>query len=380
MDNSRIGYRPTWAEIRLANLDANFYKVRKLIGGKTKILATVKADAYGHGLVPIAQRLNLLGVDYLGVASLDEGIVLRRNGIKVPILVLGVVLKQDIEPFFIYNLTPTVCTKDFAAALARKARLLRKKIPIHVKIDTGMSRLGVRPDEALGLIQYLLTLKNLQIEGIFTHFALADKDNKFTNNQIQIFQNLVEKIKGNGLHIPLVHAANSMGIIGYPKAYFTMVRPGLMLYGLYPRDSLNIKLLPVLSLKTKVVYLKRLPAGSGVSYGHTYITPRDTTLAILPIGYGDGFPRNLSNRAPVLIGGRRFKVTGIICMDQLIVDVGDAPVKIGDEAVLIGSQGRNAITAEELACLAETIPYEIVCGIGSRVPRVYLPIEAGKRG
>jgi alanine racemase len=228
------------------------------------------------------------------------------------------------------------------------------------------------PEDTLGLVREIHKMKFLRIEGIFTHLACADINKDFTFYQLDLFNRLVDKLKKEGIRIPLVHAANSMAVIGYKKSHFNTVRPGLVIYGLYPKANLKINLRPVLSLKTKVIFVKRLPGGCGVSYGHDYITKRTTTIVTLPIGYGDGYPRNLSNRAPVLIRGRRFKISGRICMDQIMVDVGGSNLRIGDEAVLIGSQGKHKITAEELADLANTISYEIVCGLGSRVPRIYV--------
>ncbi len=369
---SNIGYRPTWAEVNLDNLEHNFKQVKKLLAPKTKIMVTVKADAYGHGLIPVAKRLRSCGVDYLGVASLDEGIRLKEAGIKLPILILGLVLENDIAPLFKYDLIPTLCTEELAVALSRKAHSLNKTINAHIKIDTGMGRLGILCDDAMRFIEKVRNLRFINIEGIFTHFPLADTNKSFTLHQIDLFNHLIARLNKLRLNIPLAHAANSMGVIGYRNSHFNMVRPGLVIYGLYPKENLAISLKPALSLKTKVIYFKKVPKGYGISYGHEYVTGKDTTVVTLPIGYGDGYPRNLSNKAPVLIKGRRFKISGRVCMDQIMVDVGDLSVKIGDEVVLIGTQGKNKITAEELAYLCGTIPYEIVCGLGSRIPRVYI--------
>lgn len=371
MQNNSIGYRPTWAEVNLNNLAYNFRQIEKGLARGTKIMVCVKADAYGHGLVPVSKRLVACGADFLGVASIDEGIKLREAGIKTPTLILGLILKQDALPVLKYNLTPTVCSEDMAVALNNLAKRRNKKIDIHIKVDTGMGRIGFLCKDALRRIKRINKLNFINIEGIFTHLACADTKKDFTMLQIKIFDSLLSQLSREGIKIPLVHAANSMGVIGYPKSHFNMVRPGLMVYGLYPRENLSIKLRPVLSLKTKVIYSKRLPQGYGVSYGRSYITKQDTTVVTLPIGYGDGYPRNLSNRAPVLIKGRRFEISGRICMDQLMVDVGNTPVRIGDRVTLIGSQGKNKISAEELALLSGTISYEIVCGLGSRVPRIY---------
>ncbi len=369
-----IGYRPTWAEVNLDNLKYNFYQLKKLLRPKIKIMVTVKADAYGHGLIPVSRKLESCGVDSLGVASIDEGIKLREINIKLPILILGMILKEDISPVFKYKLTPTVCDKEFALVLNNKAKELGRPINIHIKVDTGMGRIGVLHQDAEKLVRYINKLKFVNIEGIFTHFAFADMNREFTQYQIDLFNRLINKLNKRGIHIPLVHTANSMGVIGYKNSHFNMVRPGLVIYGLYPSRNMRerIDLKPVLSLKTKVIYVKKVPRGHGISYGHEYTTKRNTRIATLPIGYGDGYSRSLSNLAPVLIKGKCFRIAGRICMDQVMVDVGGNRIKTGDEVVLIGIQGKNKITAEELADLSNTIPYEIVCGLGSRIPRVYV--------
>ena len=353
------------------NLAHNFTQVKKLLSAKVRIMPTVKADAYGHGLIPVSKKLVSCGADCLGVASIDEGIKLRQAGIGVPILVLGLILKKDTQPLFEHRLTPTVCDEELTAVLNRKAKNYGRKINVHIKIDTGMGRIGILYKAAAGLIRKLHRFKFINIEGIFTHFAFADTDKDFTAYQIDLFNRLMHNLERVGIHIPLAHTANSMGIIGYKNSHFNMVRPGLVIYGIYPKENMRINLKPVLRLKTKVVFAKRVPAGFGVSYGHDYVTKKATRIVTLPIGYGDGYPRSLSNKAPVLIRGRRFRICGRVCMDQVMVDVGNTRVKIGDEVTLIGAQGRNRITAEELASLSGTIPYEIVCGLGSRIPRVY---------
>lgn len=365
-------YRPTWAEVDLGRIAYNLSAIKKLLAPKVKIMVCVKADAYGHGLIPVAKKVIACGVDFLGVASIDEGIALRENHIQAPVLILGMVLSRDIEPLFRYNLTPTVCTLELAQALDSLGRELGKEINVHIKIDSGMGRLGILYKDALDFVRKLHRIRFINIEGIFTHFPLADSNAHFTLNQIKMFGQLIKKINHAGIHILLMHAANSMGVIGYKSSHFNMVRPGLAIYGLYPKANLKIRLKPVLSLKTKVIFVKNVPSGFGISYGHDYVTKKATKVITLPIGYGDGYPRNLSNRAPVLIQGRRFLISGRICMDQIMVDVGTLKVEVGDEVVLIGAQGANKITAEELAVLAKTIPYEIVCGLGSRIPRIYL--------
>ncbi|MCX5706658.1 MAG: alanine racemase [Candidatus Omnitrophica bacterium] len=342
-----IGYRPTWAEINLANIRYNFFQIKRRVSVQTKILVTVKADAYGHGLIPVAKTLHQAGVDFFGIASIDEGIKLRRAGIKEPILILGLILKEDIPPLFRYNLSTTVCDEDLARNLNNQARLVGKPAKVHIKVDTGMGRIGVLHYDAHKLVKNISQLKYLCIEGIFTHFAFADMNKKFTYYQIDLFDQLLSKLNKDRIDIPFIHAANSMGLLDYKNSHFNMVRPGLVIYGLYPKDKVKVDLKPVLSLKTKVVFVKKVPAGSGISYGHDYVTKKATKIVTLPIGYGDGYPRNLSNKAWVLIGGKRYKICGRICMDQIMVDVGNAKIKIGDEVVLIGSQGKNRITAEE---------------------------------
>ncbi len=372
-DKNKIGYRPTWAEVNLNNLEHNFKQVKSRLRTQVKVLVTVKADAYGHGLIPVSHRLAVCGVDYLGVASIDEGIKLRKAHIKTPILVLGLIFKRDIHSLFTFKLTPTICDYALASSLNRKASALKKPIRIHIKVDTGMGRIGVAHQDALELVKKIHKLKSIIIEGIFTHFPFADSERKFTAFQIGLFYKLADDLKKNGITIPLVHAANSAGLINHQDSHFTMVRPGLVIYGLHPvKPDLRINLKPVLSLKTRVVFIKQVPAGYGISYGHAYVTKRPAYIVTLPVGYGDGYPRNLSNLGPLLISGRKFHISGRICMDQIMVDVGKFKLKLGDEVVLIGKQGKERITTEQLADLASTIPYEIVCGLGSRIPRIYI--------
>ncbi len=368
----QIIYRQTWAEVSLVSLSKNFQSLRNIIPVYTKVMACVKADAYGHGLVQVAQKLAQEEVEYFGVASIDEGVKLRQSGIKVPILILGLVLNKDILPLFDFKLTPTVSSLDFARALNKVAIKRKQNLCVHIKIDTGMGRIGFLPEEAKKAIIVMHQFKTLFIEGLFTHLACADINRSFTLQQLEAFNKVVRQLALVGVRIPLLHAANSMGVMGYKESHFNMVRPGLALYGLSPRATLKVKLEPVLSLKSKVVYTKKLPAGYGLSYGHDYVTKHNTNIVTIPIGYGDGYPRNLSNIAPVLIGGKRFKVSGRVCMDQLLVDVGKNNIKAGSEVVLIGKQGKNSVTVDELAKLSQTISYEIVCGLGSRIPRVYI--------
>ncbi len=368
-------YRPTYAEIDLAALEYNFRQVKRRVAPEVKVLVAVKADAYGHGILQVSKRLINSGVDYLGVATIDEAIQLRKAKITAPLLVFGSIFSYEIKPIINYNLTASIGDLPTARRLDREAKAKKKRVKVHIKIDTGMGRLGIWHREAKVFIKELIRFKNLQLEGIYTHFASADEEDfSYTFLQIESFQNLIRDLERIGIDIPLKHAANSMGLLKFKESHFNLVRPGLMIYGLYPLKSTprDIKLKPVLSFKTKIVYLKKLSAGRTVSYGRTYVTRKDTVIAVLPVGYGDGYSRSLSNKAEVLIQGKRASVVGTICMDQTMVDVTQTPnVKVGDSAVLIGRQGKEEIKAEELANFSDTISYEVICGISKRVPRIY---------
>lgn len=367
-------YRPTWVEINLEAIKKNFGQVKKLVGPGTKIMAAVKADAYGHGLIPVSRILAREKIDYLGVASIDEGKRLREARIKTPILVLGAILPPEIKGVLKYNLAQAISSWGLARKLDLLAEKEKKKIKVHLKVDTGMGRLGVWHEEALDLVKKISRLKHLNLEGIFTHFSCADEDRIFTHSQIYRFEKLFKEVEKAGIKIPYRHAANSIGLMEFKNSHFNMVRPGLMLYGLYPRTDIPAKLTlyPALALKAKVVFLKSTPPGRSISYGRTHTTQKDTLIATVCIGYGDGYPRHLSNKAQVIIRDKKAPIVGTICMDQTMVDVGHIPqVKVGDEAILIGQGQKEKISAEELAQKAGTINYEIVCGVTARVPRIY---------
>jgi alanine racemase len=368
--------RPTVAEISLKAIAHNLAEVRRLIGPDVKICPAVKADAYGHGAVEVSRALLKHGVAMLGIATVEEGIELRTAGIDSPLLLLGCVLPEDIPDILTYNITATVCDFEFAGALSRKASAEGKRAKIHIKVDTGMGRIGVQADKAVDFALTLSRMPGLEIEGIFTHFPCADEsDLNFTLNQIRQFRDIVEKIELAGVHIPIKHTSNSGAILNVPEAHMDMVRPGIMLYGLYdsPYGRDRVNLLQAMTLKTKIVFLKKLPPGCGVSYGRTFVTSRHTVVATIPVGYGDGYNRGLSNRAWALVHGRRVPVIGRVCMDQTMLDVTDVPnVCVGDEVVLYGKQGSEEIRIEEIASLLGTISYEVVCAVSKRVPRVYL--------
>ncbi|MFH0771808.1 MAG: alanine racemase [Candidatus Omnitrophota bacterium] len=367
--------RPTWAEIDLDAIADNYRSIKERVGEGAGVLAVVKANAYGFGIIEVARSLLSEGVPYLGVACVDEAVILREAGVKSPILILSSILPEEIKEAVRHNLTLTLCEKGLSLCVDKAARALNKRVLAHLKVDTGMGRLGIWHDKAESLIEYVSDLKNVSLEGIFTHFSSADEEcAQYTFRQISDFKQLLEDVRLKGIEVRYVHAANSAGTILYKDSHFNMVRPGLMLYGLYPNDTTAkaIKLKPAMSLKTRIIFLKQTPAGRNISYGRSYTTERETLIATLPIGYADGLNRHLSNRGWVIIRGKRCPIVGRICMDHTMIDVGHLDkVSVGDEAVLIGSQADERITVEEIAHLLNTIPYEVVCWISSRVPRVY---------
>jgi alanine racemase len=366
-------YRPTFAEIDLEAIRHNLEIVSHIVKDDTKILGVVKADAYGHGIKEVSRAI-VDYVDYFGVASIDEAAVLRKIGIKKPILAIGAILPEETEGVLRFNVIQAVSDLNVPKMLSKLARAKNKTIKVHVKIDTGMGRLGFWHEEAVEFIKKIARLKNIVIDGIFTHFPNAEADKIFTHNQIRNFKRLVEILWDNGIYIPIKHTANSMGLIDFKDSHMNMVRPGLMMYGIYPKECLMKKILlkPALTLRTKVTHLKSMPKGRSISYGMTYVTPKPTKIATIPVGYGDGYSRHFSNKAQVLINGRRCPVVGRVCMDMCMVDVGHLKnVKVGDDVILIGSQAKETIRAEELARIINTIPYEVLCNIGHRVPRIY---------
>lgn len=366
--------RPTWAEVNLDFIKHNFCQLKNIIGNEIKVLAVVKANAYGHGIIEISRVMGKQGVDYLGVATLDEAIYLRKSRIKVPILVLGSVFPHEFEHALDYNITLTLCNQELSQILNREARKRNEKAKVHIKVDTGMGRIGVWHEEAPDFIKGLTRLKNLELEGVYTHFSSAGRDKFFTLYQIDSFEALLNKLRRSSIDIPYRHAANSIALVDFRQTHLNLVRPGIIIYGILPKKGFGriLDLKPAFSLKTKVAFLKPAPPGRSVSYGRTYIIQKNTQIATLPIGYADGYGRILSNKAQVLIRGQRAPVVGIVTMDQTMVDVGHIKgVQIGDEVVLIGKQGEDEVGAAEIARLAGTIPYEIICSISNRVPRVY---------
>ncbi|OGW35305.1 MAG: alanine racemase [Nitrospirae bacterium GWD2_57_9] len=364
--------RPTEAEIDLNALTHNFRRARDRAAAR-KVLAVVKAQAYGHGAVAVARHVLKLGADMLGVALAEEGRELRDAGIESPVLVMGAVFPEQAETIVGLCLAPVVCSLSVARALSTEAIKQGTRLPVHVKIDSGMGRIGIAPEEGVRFIEELKNLEGIDVQGLMTHFADADlRDKEFSSSQLDRFEALIKGLEERGIRVPLRHAANSAALLDYGRALFTMVRPGIMLYGYDPLRRNSAELKPVLSLVTRIAFLKRVPAGTSISYGRTFMTRRESLIATIPIGYADGYNRGLSNRGEALVRGSRVPVVGRICMDMCMLDVTDVPgVSEGDRVTLIGAQGGERITAEDIADRTGTIAYEVLCGISSRVPRSY---------
>jgi len=369
---------PVWAEINLAAVAHNIKALKALTKPGTKFMAVVKANGYGHGAEEVARVALENGADWLAVARVEEGIELRKKGIKASILVFGLVTGNMIREALENNLVLTVYNPESARAVADAALVRGRNAPVHLKVDTGMGRLGFFLDEqSIKEIRDIISIPGLDPLGIYTHFAAADAgDKSYTRLQLQRFQEGLQVLAGYGIDFPLRHAANSAALIDLPGAHFDMVRPGISIYGLYPSgevDQSRVALKPAMAMKTRVTQVKEVDAGFSVSYGCTYATPAPTTLATVAVGYADGYTRLLSSKASVLVHGERAPVVGRICMDQCVIDVGHIPgVKPGDEVVLMGSQGNNTISTDEIASAIGTINYEVVTMISARVPRVYL--------
>jgi alanine racemase len=368
--------RPTFCFIDHEALRWNLQQARAKIGPSVKILAMVKANAYGHGAVPVAQTLAEAGADAVGVATVEEGIELRKAGVAAPILVLAGIYLDQLDQCISHRLTPAMHERDGLKRFDDAVKSRGATVDVHVKIDTGMGRIGLAPAEIEHWLPELKQLKALRIAGIFSHFSTAESvEGEYTKKQLALFSDLTTKLRAAGIASPLFHLANSAATITQPAAHFDMVRPGIMLYGAYPSTEMatQITLKPVLSWKTRIHQLKKVPAGTSISYGQTYITQRPSLIATLPLGYADGYSRLLSNRGEALVNGKRAPVAGRVCMDLTMLDVTDiANVHQGDEVVLLGRQGDAEISAEEMAGWTNTISYEILTSIGHRVPRIHI--------
>lgn len=378
--------RPTRAEINLDKIEHNLNEFRRLLGPDVQIMAVVKADAYGHGAVEVARAALRAGASSLGVAFIDEGAALRQSGIKAPILLLGYTDPADTPALIEYRLTPALFDLETARLFSRNFSEQGKCWPVHLKIDTGMGRIGISPAESVEFMDTLSRLPGLKLEGVFTHLSSADEEEggAYTTGQLRLFEGVMAAARKRGIYPAVYHAANSAAAMIYPQSRYNMVRIGISLYGCYPSPWLQqravVKLQPAMLLKSKIVYLKEVPPQTPLGYGRTYHTTRKSTIATVPTGYADGYHRSLSNRGEVLVRGRRAPVVGRICMDQMMIDVSHIEgAALGDEVVLYGSQGPERIDVEEVASLLGTINYEVLCNVGKRVPRCYLkqgrPVE-----
>lgn len=374
-------YDRVWAEVDLDAITANIENIKKCIKPETKIIAVLKTDGYGHGDLPIARILEPDDAVWgYAVATVEEAYTLREKGIKKPLLILGYTFPYSYEKMIEEEIRPTVFMLDMAQMLSEKAQEMGKVCHIHIKVDTGMTRIGMHPDEeSIELIRKIKELPGLELEGIFTHFATADESDKSkTYRQMQMFQSFVNETEDKlSFQFPMKHCSNSAGIIEMPEANMDAVRAGIIIYGLWPskevEDDHKMELKPALALKSRIVYVKMVSANQEISYGGTFITARDTQVATICIGYGDGYPRSLSNIGYVLVNGQKAPILGRVCMDQFMVDVTDVKgeVCVGDVVTLIGDDGGKTISMEELGELSGRFNYELACDIGKRVPRIY---------
>lgn len=371
-------YTRVCAKIDLDAILYNMASMHDAIGHDTKIMAVVKTDGYGHGATEIAKTIEPLDYTFgFAVATVEEGVILRNHGITKPILVLGYVFPDEYEVLLRHQLRPAVFTLEMAEELSREAGRLGVECPVHLKIDTGMNRIGMKvTEESAELVEQISKLPHMILEGIFTHFARADeKDKTAAYGQLKLFEQMIAMIEKRGITIPYHHCSNSAGIVEMKEANMDIVRAGITLYGLWPSDEVDkskISLKPVLSLKSHVAYVKTLEPGESISYGGTYVTTGKERIATIPVGYGDGYSRGLSNQGYVLIHGRKAPIRGRVCMDQFMVDVTEIPeVKIGDEVTLIGKDGNEEITMEEIGAVSGRFNYEFACDLGKRIPRVF---------
>lgn len=372
-------YYRVYAKVNLDHIYKNMENMKNNLRKDTQMVAVVKADGYGHGAVQVAKTVDSL-VEAYAVATIEEAMELRNHGIEKPIYLLGFIPEKKIETAIENEIRFAVFEMAAAKKISKKAKEMEKNAIIHIKLDTGMGRIGFLPTEkSVQEVVEISKLPNVTVEGIFTHFSKADeKDKEYANRQFEIFCEFNDRLSENGLDIKIKHCANSAAIIDMPKTSMTEARNGIALYGLYPSDEVNkekVKLYPALELKSHVVYVKEVDKGTQIGYGGTFITKRNSKIATIPVGYGDGYPRNLSNVGSVLIKGKRFPIVGRICMDQFMIDVTDADVCEGDEVTLIGKDGDEVITVEEAAMLSKTFNYEFICDLGKRIPRIYFRDE-----
>lgn len=366
----------TWAEIDLGAVRDNIARIRAQLGRGVGLLAVVKADAYGHGMAQVSRAALRAGVDWLGVSNIYEATKLRKAHREAKILILSAGMAGHAGAIVRHRITPVICSAEMLEAVARAALRAKRAVDVHVVVDTGMGRIGVWYEGAFDFIRRAHRTRGVRLQGIASHFACAaDRDLSFATLQLDRFRRVLAKCARAGIRIPLVHIANSGGLLSLPASYFNLARIGIMLYGVYPSREVikSVSLRAALTLKTEICFLKKVPQGRSISYCRSYITYRDTTIATIPIGYGDGYCRLLSNRGEVLVRGRRAPVVGNVTMDQTMLDVGHIPgVRVGDEVVVIGRQGEDEITVNEVADLTGTIPYDVMCAMGKQVQhRIY---------
>lgn len=368
----------SWAEVDLDAIAHNMREIRKITNKNAQIMAVVKADAYGHGFMETAKTLLENGADRLAVAVLQEGKQLRSRGVRVPIFVLGASNPDDAEDLINFEITPNIFDYDFAKTLSYMAEKKEKVTKVHIKLDTGMSRIGfvVNDSDNTEVIDEIIKISKLpylEVEGIFSHFSTSDEFNQeYTRLQFKRFMSVVDALKARGLDIPIKHICNSAGIMMYPEMHLDMVRPGIILYGMYPSnevDKSRLSLIPAMTLKSSITFVKNVESGRGVSYGKEYITDKTTKIATVPIGYADGYLRKIAKKGKMLVNGEKVSLIGRICMDQCMIDVTNVHnIDKGDEAIIFGKEG---VTIDDLAEWLETINYEIACVIGKRIPRIY---------
>ncbi|MBW6485648.1 MAG: alanine racemase [Syntrophobacterales bacterium] len=364
----------SWVEVDLGHFAANWKAIKRLLAPGVQIMQVVKADGYGHGAIEISNAALQNGASFLGVANADEGVQLRVSGITAPIVILSPATAPEIEQIIKYKLTPSVSAWDFARELNEKAHKAELVVPVHIEVDTGMGRGGMLCKEALEAIRGIAAFPNLKIEGIFTHFSESEITSFYNNLQGKAFQDMLTRLEATGLNIPIRHIANSGAIVNYPQYNLDMVRPGLITYGIHPSPETTEKLAlsPVMSFKTRVALIKNFPEGYGIGYGRTFITRKPTRIATIPVGYGDGLSWLLSNKGEALVRGKRVPIVGRISMDMCTLDIsGLGDCAVGDEVLLMGKQGNETITAEEIAAKSHSISYEILCAVGKRAPRVF---------
>ncbi len=369
-------YYRIYCQVNLDNIYENIVNIKKNVNDGTGMIAVIKMDGYGHGAVPVAKKIDSQ-VDAYAVATVDEGVNLRKNGIDKPIYILGFTHEKRIEDAINYDIRMAVFEYELAVSVGKKAKELGKIAKIHIKVDTGMSRIGFKDnDESVEIVEKISKLDNVEIEGIFTHFACADETDKAkTYKQIKRFRSFIDKLSDKGIDIKVKHCSNSAGIIDIKEANFDATRVGISLYGFYPSDDVkkeNVPLKPALELKSHVVFVKEIDEGTEVSYGGTFVADKKMKIATIPVGYGDGYPRSLSGKGYVLINGKRANILGRVCMDQFMVDVTDIDAKKGDVATLVGEDNGSVLSVEEVADIAGTFNYELICDVGKRVPRVYI--------